>query len=97
MQRFEIDALSSVQAEQSLLGSLMSDESVIDNCEKLRSSDFVGAGNRIIADVIFNQAKAAKPFDIIAVMDILVAKGLLDSVGGAAYLNDLVTSCYSSA
>ena len=97
MQRFEIDALSSVQAEQSLLGSLMSDESVIDNCEKLKSSDFVGAGNRIIADVIFNQAKAAKPFDIIAVMDILVAKGLLDSVGGAAYLNDLVTSCYSSA
>ena len=97
MQEFEFDALSSIHAEQSLLGSLMSSESVIDNCEKLKSSDFVGAGNRIIADVIFNQAKAAKPFDIIAVMDVLASKGLLESVGGAAYLNDLVTSCYSPA
>lgn len=88
----------SIEAEQSVLGGLLLDNSAYD-----RIADFVGAedfyrfDHRIIFLHIVKLINATKPADVITVYESLVSAGKGDEVGGLSYLNALAQNTPSAA
>lgn len=78
---------SSMQAEQSVIGSLMIDNSTWEYvADKLTGDDFFYANNRSIFSVIAKLSEDSKPFDLVTMVDELKALRILDDIGGTAYL-----------
>ena len=88
----------SIEAEQSVLGGLLLDNSAYD-----RIADFVGADDfyrfdhRIIFQHIVKLVSAARPADVITVYESLVSAGKGEEVGGLSYLNALAHNTPSAA
>ncbi|MCX8129887.1 MAG: replicative DNA helicase [Clostridia bacterium] len=82
-----------IQAEQSVLGSMLLDKEVIPNVtEILKSEDFYREDNREIFDAILDLFNRAEPIDLITVSEQLKLRGTLESVGGLEYLTNIATS-----
>jgi replicative DNA helicase len=89
---------SSVQAEQSVLGSLMLDNQTWDSvADKLIESDFYRRNHQLIFKVIEQLAEKLMPFDIVTLSDALRAMGELDAIGGIPYLSVLVEDTPTAA
>lgn len=87
-----------LEAEQSIIGSLMLDKESWDNVVDLISSnDFYKPSHQKIYSTIEELNKKNLPVDLITVSNLLQSKGELDQVGGAEYLVDLVNKTISSA
>jgi replicative DNA helicase len=85
-----MEALANHDAEKTVLGCALSDAgSVYRVLPLVRAEDFSLDSNRTIFHVIAELAEAGKPVDTLTVTDALIAKGQLDSVGGAAYVCEL--------
>lgn len=88
----------SIEAEQSVLGGLMLDNSAYD-----RIADFVGAedfyrfDHRLIFQHIVKLVSASRPADVITVFESLSSAGKADEVGGLSYLNALAQNTPSAA
>ncbi len=88
----------SIEAEQSVLGGLLLDNSAYD-----RIADFVGAedfyrfDHRIIFQHIVKLVNATRPADVITVYESLVSAGKGEEVGGLSYLNALAQNTPSAA
>ncbi len=88
----------SIEAEQSVLGGLMLDNSAYD-----RIADFVGAedfyrfDHRLIFQHIVKLVSASKPADVITVYESLSSAGKAEEVGGLSYLNALAQNTPSAA
>ena len=88
----------SIEAEQSVLGGLLLDNSAYD-----RIADFVGADDfyrfdhRIIFQHIVKLVNASKPADVITVYESLSSAGKAEEVGGLSYLNALAQNTPSAA
>lgn len=95
--RVDFASFMSVEAEMSVVGGLLLDNSAIDRIEMLKSEHFATDINRRLFNVIFEMISAGKNVDVVTMFEFLQRKGKLDEVGGMAYLNDLVTSVSSSA
>ena len=77
-------------AEQAVLGGLMGfAEAWFDAADLLGDRDFYFPEHRQIYKVMRGLADAAKPIDVIALIDALTASGALEAAGGMEYLTDL--------
>ena len=86
-----IYSMGNLEAEQSILGSILLDKSCIEHIESLVSNDFSKEYNRIIFESMINLNKKNKPIDLITLTSELKSKGLLEHVGGVSYITSLST------
>ncbi len=88
----------SIEAEQSVLGGLLLDNSAWDRAgDLLTESDFYRYEHRLIYAAIGAMVNASKPADVITVYEQLQSLGKADDCGGLVYLNALAQSVPSAA
>lgn len=88
----------SMEAEQSVLGGLLLDNSAWDCAgDLLTDSDFYRYEHRMIYAAIGALVNATKPADVITVFEHLQSLGKAEVCGGLAYLNALAQSTPSAA
>ncbi|MBY0469353.1 MAG: replicative DNA helicase [Burkholderiaceae bacterium] len=88
----------SIEAEQSVLGGLLLDNSAWDRAgDLLTDSDFYRFEHRAIYAAIGALINAAKPADVITVFEQLQSLGKAEECGGLVYLNALAQSVPSAA
>lgn len=88
----------SVEAEQSVLGSMLIDKEVIPIVmEILKPEDFYRPDHREIYDVIIELFDRAQPIDLITVSERLKLHGKLELTGGLEYLSNIATAVPTTA
>lgn len=88
----------SAEAEQSVLGGLLLDNSAWDRvADLLKPASFFSGQHALIFDAIGTLIVACKPADIITVAELLRDRGKEDVAGGHTYLNALAASVPSAA
>ena len=88
----------SIEAEQSVLGGLLLDNSAWDRAgDLLGDGDFYRFEHRLIYAAIGNLVSANKPADVITVFEQLQTLGKAEECGGLVYLNALAQSVPSAA
>ena len=88
----------SIEAEQSVLGGLLLDNSAWDRiADFLRDTDFYRFDHRLIYQHIDKLINASRPADVITVYESLQTVGKAEEVGGLAYLNALAQNTPSAA
>ena len=81
-----------IDAEQSVLGSMLLDKDIIPTItEILKSDDFYREDHKEIFDSIMDLFEKAEPIDVITVSERLKLRGTLESVGGLEYLTNMAT------
>lgn len=87
-----------LEAEVSLLGSLLIDgESFTKIADKITEQDFYDQRHQKIFGSIRALYDKRRPVDLLTLSDHLKGKGLLESVGGAGYLNELTNAVPTAA
>jgi replicative DNA helicase len=80
-----------IEAEQSVLGAILMEESNIARAEELLSpSDFYRGAHREIFQSMLYLHGERKPIDTVTLMDALRNKGVLETIGGIGYLSELI-------
>ncbi len=80
----------SVDAEESVLGSILIDrDAVVEVAEFLRPEDFYRQANGLVFGSILELFERSEPVDIVTVAETLERSGRLEGVGGRAYLSAL--------
>ncbi len=80
----------SVEAEQSVLGSMLMDkEAIIVSMEVLKAEDFYKEVHREIFQAIYDIFNRGEPLDLITLTEELKKRGTLDAIGGIPYINSL--------
>jgi replicative DNA helicase len=80
----------SIEAESSVLGGLLLDNSAWDRVgDLLKDTDFYRYEHRLVFEAMAALINASKPADVITVFEQLQSLGKADEVGGLAYLNAL--------
>ncbi|WP_106182793.1 replicative DNA helicase [Candidatus Pandoraea novymonadis] len=88
----------SVEAEQSVLGGLLLDNSAWDRIgDFLSESDFYRYDHRLIYNHIGRLIARDRPVDVITVFESLMTVGKAEDVGGIVYLNALAQNTPSAA
>ena len=81
----------SIEAEQSVLGSLLLDKkAIIRVADILSGDDFYRDVHKIIYEVMLELFEKSEPIDIMTVSNRLEEKDLLEKIGGSTYLTTLV-------
>ena len=87
-----------LEAEQSVLGSLLMDkDAVIKVADILRPDDFYRDEHGKIYRAILNLYEKRRPIDVVTITDDLEKDKMLKDVGGASYITTLVNSVPTSA
>ncbi|MEN6330930.1 MAG: replicative DNA helicase [Smithella sp.] len=87
-----------LEAEQSILGSVLLENSAINSVlEVMSKDDFYNEAHRKIFNVMVELSEKNEPVDIITLSNALKDRKLLDSIGGTAYLASLVDNVPSAA
>lgn len=87
-----------VEAEKSVLGSLMLDkDAVIKIANLIRQGDFYRDDHNLIYEAMIELYEKREPIDVLSLSNRLEEKNKLDAVGGSSYLTELVNSVPSSA
>lgn len=84
-----VQSLTSVGAEQNILGGILIEPTAIARCAILTPEKFYQAQHRIIFRALLDMAAANEPIDIITLNDKLEARGEAENAGTLAYLIDL--------
>ena len=80
-----------IEAEQSVLGSLMLDkESIIKVADLLKVGDFYKDDHNIIYEVILELYDQREPIDVLSISNKLDERKQLEKIGGSSYLASLV-------
>lgn len=80
----------SLEAEQSVLGSMIIDKVAINtSVEIIRPDDFYKEANGEIYDAIISLFNKSEPVDLITLSEELKRRGTLESIGGFSYLANL--------
>ncbi|MCP5268708.1 MAG: replicative DNA helicase [Zoogloeaceae bacterium] len=88
----------SVEAEQSVIGGLLLDNSAYDKISDLISdTDFYRDEHRRIFRAVQRMLERAKPVDVVTVAEALDAAGETEHTGGLAYLGELAQNTPSAA
>ncbi len=88
----------SIEAEQSVLGGLLLDNSAYDRiADFVSGEDFYRFDHRLIFQHIVKLVNASRPADVITVFESLSSAGKADEVGGLSYLNALAQNTPSAA
>lgn len=82
--------VTAVEAERNVLGSMMLNQAATwEVVDILTGEDFSSPAHEDLYRVIGVQAAAGRPVDPISIVDALTREGILDGVGGAAYVFEL--------
>ncbi len=82
-----------LEAEQSVLGSLLLDgDAVVKVASWLRPDDFYSRAHSLIYQAILDLYERREPVDFITLCEELGRKGLLGEVGGEAYITSLINA-----
>ncbi|HKA41181.1 MAG TPA: DnaB-like helicase N-terminal domain-containing protein, partial [Burkholderiales bacterium] len=88
----------SIEAEQSVLGGLLLDNSAWDRVADLvTGQDFYRADHHVIFQHIGDLIENGKPADVLTVAESLERSGKLADIGGQAYLGSLAANTPSAA
>jgi replicative DNA helicase len=80
----------SLEAEQSVLGSVLIDrDAIVEVAEFLRAEDFYRQANGLVYAAMLELFERREPIDIVTVAETLERKEELDAVGGRSYLSSL--------
>ena len=83
----------SIEAEQSVLGSLLLDkDAVIKVSDTLSADDFYRDDHRLIYEAMLKLFEKRSPIDILTISEELEKSNHFESIGGATYLTTLVNS-----
>ncbi|MBB5414073.1 replicative DNA helicase [Paraburkholderia atlantica] len=85
------------EAEQSIIGALMTDNEAIDRIGHLCAEHFYRYDHRLIFSAIQRMIIANRRADMITVYEALASSGHADQVGGLPYLNKVVAAAPSAA
>lgn len=86
-----------IEAEQSVLGSLLIDrDAIIRVASMLKSDDFFHGANGTIYQAILDLYNRREPTDFVTLTDELGRRDRLDQIGGVAYLSSLLTAVPTS-
>lgn len=89
---------NSLEAEQSVLGSLMlSKEAITTSIEILKSDDFYSDAHSEIYSAVLSVYNRNEPADIVTISEELKKRTSLDEIGGITYLANLTSSVASVA
>lgn len=87
-----------IQAEASLIGSLLLDrEAIIKVADIVAGDDFYVDKNRLIYEAILGLYEKREPIDVVTLSNRLESMGELEAIGGGAYLVELVNGVPSAA
>jgi replicative DNA helicase len=87
-----------IDAEKSVLGSLMIDKNAITKvADSLSPNDFYNPAHQKIYQAILDLFSKNEPIDILSVVNVLKSKNQLEETGGSSYLAELINSVPSSA
>lgn len=88
----------SLQAEQSVIGSMLMDKNaIVKGVEILRGDSFYRDAHKYIYEAILDLFDRGEPVDLVTVTESLRKNNKLDTAGGAAYITDLINSVPTSA
>lgn len=80
-----------IEAEQSILGSLMLDqEAVVSIADFLLPEDFYKSDHQIIYETILNLYEEREPIDVLSISNKLEENKKLEEVGGSSYIASLI-------
>ncbi len=89
---------NNIEAEQSVLGSIIADNTVIGEVSQILNGDeFYRESHKILYRTMMELFERDEPIDIVTLVDTLRTKGELETVGGVSYLSDLAMSVPSTA
>jgi replicative DNA helicase len=87
-----------IEAEKSLLGSLLLDKESIDKVvDILDHRDFYNRAHQIIYEHMVRLYEKREPIDLLSLSNILEETGQLETIGGVGYLTSLVNSVPTAA
>ena len=87
-----------IEAEQSILGSLMlSKEAIIKIADLVKPKDFYHPAHETIYETIIDLYENREPIDLLSLSNRLKEKGKLEEIGGQSYLTTLVNSVPTAA
>ncbi|TSD04481.1 MAG: replicative DNA helicase, partial [Parcubacteria group bacterium Athens0714_12] len=87
-----------IEAEQSVLGSLLIDkEAIVKIADIIKPDDFYKDINRIIFESMLSLYEKREPIDVLSLANILEEKNQLELIGGRSYLATLANSVPTSA
>lgn len=89
--------LYSVEAEQSVLGSLMLNSDTLDHIGALSADDFYRDDHREIFRAVRRLSATGKPHDVLSLADALELSGMADRCGGIGYLGEMANAVGSIA
>ncbi len=96
--RFDRLPPQNIEAEQSVLGSLMLDkDAIIKISDILKSEDFYRGVHQSIFEVMLELFEKNEPIDLLSVSNRLEEKEKLEEAGGTSYLTDLINTVPSAA
>src|SRR5882757_9830227 len=88
----------SVEAEQSVLGGLMLDSAAWDQvADRVVAEDFYRNDHRLIFEAVAGLIERSQPCDAVTLSGHLESQGVLDQVGGLAYLGSLARDTPTAA
>ncbi|NOT57658.1 MAG: replicative DNA helicase [Deltaproteobacteria bacterium] len=88
----------SLDAEESVLGSILLDPNALDRViEAMTDADFYRESHRKIFRAMISLSEKNEPIDLVTLTDTLKARGELQDVGGAIYLAELSDKVPSAA
>lgn len=88
----------SIEAEQSLLGSILLDKDAIYAvADLLKPKDFYQRPHRLIYEIILEIFNRQEPIDLLSIQVRLREKNLLEEIGGLSYLTSLVNAVATPA
>lgn len=83
---------NSIESEQCVIGSLLSDEdALMIVSEILTVDDYYSEGHRSIYECILELSEEKSPIDIVTVSEKLKTRGVLETIGGMNYLTSTIT------
>ena len=88
----------SIEAEQSVIGSMIIDKSAIAQvAEKLTEDDFYRDGHKIIYKAIFEMFKNDMAVDLVTLLEYLKPTDQLEKAGGVTYITEVSSSVPTTA
>ena len=88
----------SIEAEQSVLGSMIIDKNAITKVmEKLKEDDFYRDGHKIIYKAISEMSREDMAVDLLTLLEYLKSTDQLDRAGGVTYITEVSSSVPTTA
>jgi len=82
-----------IEAEMSVLGSLMLDKNaIIKIADLVRPEDFYKDANKLVYETMLDLYEEREPIDILSLSNKLEEKKQLEKIGGASYLTEIVNA-----